>query len=587
MRLDRLDLIAYGRFTGCSLDLQASARMHLIHGPNEAGKSTMLNAVLDFLFGFHHKTPYNFLHQSPLVGGTVSSRDGSTLSCIRRKGRDRTLLATDGKTPIGEDALAPFLNVGRDDFLRFYALDHAGLRAGGSAMLDRDSDVGRKLFAAGTGLGDLYRIEKEIDAAIEAIGDFVGRGKATQKYVTARRDWQSAQTGLRGATLRASDLKAADRDVMQFEAELAERRARVVLLAENVRGLERMLRVRPVLAELQTLRDEFDALGKGPDLPETLAEVWRTAVTEERQAVLEEERLRGELANAVAGRDATPGQGIYSAMADEIGRLVQGLGTYPDRRAALPSRTRDKENAVAAIVRALAELGITVPPDTVDDIRPSKIDVARARTLATTAVTVANELETARTQLHVDRSSAALTLNELDMQPPSADLGAIRALIDEVVASGDTAAKLEKAVASVLQARDAVTVAFTRLGRWSGPIAELADLPLPTAEEILKFDEGFSSNRQQVQIYRERRREAETSRAEVEAELAILQEAGTVPSAEAVASARAVRDRGIGLLVGEHRGHPDTERMVGYADSGDFAASCSKHHRRRLDLLTA
>ncbi len=45
MRVDRLRLIAYGPFTGRELDLSSGAQgLHVIFGPNEAGKSSALRA---------------------------------------------------------------------------------------------------------------------------------------------------------------------------------------------------------------------------------------------------------------------------------------------------------------------------------------------------------------------------------------------------------------------------------------------------------------------------------------------------------------------------------------------------------------
>jgi uncharacterized protein YhaN len=47
MRIDRLDLLAYGPFTEQSLDLaDGDSGLHLIYGDNEAGKSTSLRALI-------------------------------------------------------------------------------------------------------------------------------------------------------------------------------------------------------------------------------------------------------------------------------------------------------------------------------------------------------------------------------------------------------------------------------------------------------------------------------------------------------------------------------------------------------------
>ena len=46
MRIDRVDLIAYGGFTNVSLNLDAdSCALHVVYGANESGKSTSLRAI--------------------------------------------------------------------------------------------------------------------------------------------------------------------------------------------------------------------------------------------------------------------------------------------------------------------------------------------------------------------------------------------------------------------------------------------------------------------------------------------------------------------------------------------------------------
>ena len=60
MRLNRLDLTRYGKFTDCSIDFgtptPGQPDLHLIYGPNEAGKSTLLAAFLDLLFGIETRS---------------------------------------------------------------------------------------------------------------------------------------------------------------------------------------------------------------------------------------------------------------------------------------------------------------------------------------------------------------------------------------------------------------------------------------------------------------------------------------------------------------------------------------------------
>ena len=91
MRLDRLDLARYGRFTDTVLDFPAptpgGADLHVIFGPNEAGKSTIFSAWLDLLFGIPLRSRYDFLHPGPTmrIGATIRTEAGPmALTRIKR-----------------------------------------------------------------------------------------------------------------------------------------------------------------------------------------------------------------------------------------------------------------------------------------------------------------------------------------------------------------------------------------------------------------------------------------------------------------------------------------------------------------------
>ena len=63
MRVVSLHLDRYGRFTDCRLEFPRNADLCLVYGLNEAGKSTALSGLCDFLFGFPHNAAYDFLHE--------------------------------------------------------------------------------------------------------------------------------------------------------------------------------------------------------------------------------------------------------------------------------------------------------------------------------------------------------------------------------------------------------------------------------------------------------------------------------------------------------------------------------------------
>lgn len=110
MRISRLDLLSYGKFTDKTIALPRAAKdFHLLVGPNEAGKSTLRNAIQDLLFGIETRSPFNFLHPyNEMRLGSFIEHETNLLDFIRSKGRNRTLQAKDGAI-LSDDALSSYL----------------------------------------------------------------------------------------------------------------------------------------------------------------------------------------------------------------------------------------------------------------------------------------------------------------------------------------------------------------------------------------------------------------------------------------------------------------------------------------------
>ena len=58
MRFDGLSIDKYGVYNKLELDFTGDGGLAIVYGPNEAGKSTCLSAISDFLFGIPNNTKY-------------------------------------------------------------------------------------------------------------------------------------------------------------------------------------------------------------------------------------------------------------------------------------------------------------------------------------------------------------------------------------------------------------------------------------------------------------------------------------------------------------------------------------------------
>lgn len=99
MRLNRLDLIRYGRFSDAQIVLPNptgdAADVTVIYGPNEAGKSTAFTAYLELLFGMKARDhPYDFrFKRSDLLVGAELELPNHGRVVLQRNGKKKPIPA--------------------------------------------------------------------------------------------------------------------------------------------------------------------------------------------------------------------------------------------------------------------------------------------------------------------------------------------------------------------------------------------------------------------------------------------------------------------------------------------------------------
>lgn len=162
MRLNRLDLTRFGIFTdqvidfGCGIAGQPD--LHIVYGPNEAGKSTALAAFLDLLFGIEFRTRYNFRHDNRTmrIGATLALNAG-VHQLVRVKSQQNSLLDAAGQ-PVSDAVLRGDLgSIDRESYRAMFSLDDDILESGGEDIIASKGDVGQLLYAASAGVTDLSR----------------------------------------------------------------------------------------------------------------------------------------------------------------------------------------------------------------------------------------------------------------------------------------------------------------------------------------------------------------------------------------------------------------------------------------------
>src|SRR5271166_5443289 len=213
MRFLSVSLCNFGPFLEHNFDLSKGEHgLHLIYGPNEAGKSSALRGLRDFLFGFPERTKDDFTYNKTLfrIRATLANARGDVLECVRRKGRKETLRAGDDKTVVSDETLRAFIGgLSEEQFKQLFGLDHQLLDEGGRMIAEGKGDLGEAIFAAGAGLAGLRQIRTQLDERKESL--YTARGK-NQVVVTQMRLLKDLRERVREVSLAVEEYAAKEQE---------------------------------------------------------------------------------------------------------------------------------------------------------------------------------------------------------------------------------------------------------------------------------------------------------------------------------------------------------------------------------------
>jgi uncharacterized protein YhaN len=545
MRLASLSLEKYGVFIGRAVPFSPNASVHLLFGPNESGKTTALAAVTDLLYGVEDRTRFNFLHANEdiRIGAEIVGRDGGHFAFRRRKGRRNTLVDNSDR-PLPDSALDPWLaGVSRSVFEHTFGLSQQGLRAGGNAMLQADGEIGRSLFAAASGLTGLAELGHRLSENAEALFKPSSRGSTQFDKLRAQHD--AARRAIRERTVTYEAWRELTEQIESLNARYDDiRRKRAEIETERYR-LARVRRVAPSLATIHRLQEELVSYSDLPELPEDFDNRIRECLA----AIAEVEREHRELENGLADADRRLArihlQPDFLAESARIDALVEHLQALREAVRDLPKRETEYQEADALLSDYARRLGIAdadallaVGPSDANRARVRQL-VAKAGTLKTAAAALRRQREDAATELAAAEKRKSAAGAARDPEPLRRRLAALRPEAEAVAARIELSASLDRRREVLAQ----------RAGRLN-PAASLdclLGLALPAADAVGRFGSELAELERQTADLAARRNTLARQIAGEEQARAGLDAAAALPTPEAIAGARAERDRVWGM----------------------------------------
>ena len=551
MRIRRLDLLRYGHFTDLSVDLShGEMDLHIIFGPNEAGKSTAMGAIEDLLFGIPATSPRNFLHDYAVMRvGAVLESDGPALEVRRRKGNKDTLLgANDLPLPAGDGALAGLLGgADREFFARMFAIDHERLRQGGRDIVEARDDVGQMLFAAGAGVAGLRRHLTAM--ADEADNLWGARRSGRRKYAQAEERLKTADAALREHTVTAKkwhDLKTAFESAndacLTLEREIEKKSAE----------LRKLTRIRRVCRDVRKRADAeaaIAALGTVIILPQDAAALVETAGRDDEVAATR-------IATLIEQIDALKKECDALSYDEGLLQREQDIAQFHERRiqiragkADLPKRRAELAGAEIAISRLASDL----------DWQDKDIDLIIGRIPARSKLATVRGLMNRRGELvaAVENTTAAMQeavdkVSDLDSQIAASgealDTSTLAAAIKATRDAGDFGERIANAEREFQDAEAAIQRGSKGMNPAPPDELTLVEMPVPPIELVQAHRDAYRDLDRRIQAIQERTRTARQDLGRHQSAYQRMVSEEKVVSPDELAQAREHRDKGWSII---------------------------------------
>lgn len=541
MKILTLRLERYGPFTNRTLEFNPAAKLHVVYGPNEAGKTSALAAVTDLLFGFDPRSPYDFQHAAKdlRIGATILASDGAELTFRRRKGNKKTLINA-SEEPLPEDVLSTFLGaLTRDVFCGAFGLNAETLRRGADEMLKSEGEVGASLFAAASGLRGLTDLRKQLEAEADAI--FAPRASKERSFYLALGRFDEARRAMREQELKGGEWKDLNDTIDELKAQqerIEKQRAEKKI---EWAALARLKRVAPQIRLIDQELGKLDALGPLPSVAPGFPIKLSSALDALTLALQQQDRARRDKEAAAEDCASITVDDALLPRADEVAQLFADTGAITKAQQDLPNVQVQLEVLTGEIAHLALRVGIT-NSGSIQSSRPTDSAQALVRALIAERHLIETKREALADKL-ADEEGAVEILesqnqNEKRAKDPAPLLERFRAL-------SPVLSKLEihRQQEAQLQALErSLGEAAQRLSPSVNDIDALATATLPRAETVARFRKDLDDLDRRLDLERGRVADAVQAMGKAQASLDKALAGRPVPSPEAISAERRQRD---------------------------------------------
>ena len=549
MKISRLNLLAFGPFTDISLDLSAGTHgLHIVYGPNEAGKSSALRAIHGLLFGIPTRCPDNHLHdyKKLRIGAVIENANCDSLEFVRRKASKGSILnpAHGQGAAFPEDVLQPFLGgVDHETFQRVYGIGHEELRKGGDDMQALRGLVGESLFAATIGGVGLVEAITRLD---DEANELFSPTKRNTRIKLSEKHYKELQKQKREARLSSNEWTKLQDDLRAAQ----QRRDEVVSQANELKTR---------VSKFQRIQQGLSVIGRRNQALQRLEELESVVVLPEAYDASQRQNLESDLArlgdrlaeldSLLSGPNKLSSQIENLIIPDGLLEYGEAIAELQDHRAVHVKAQKDKtilrrevENALVRANNQLRELGLKVSLDDIEQLRLTPDQRIKISALATDEKHHREQPAALEKKIATEELSLKQAQQRRDSIAESHDVRLLQSAVDDVVKMGD----LQDTVSTAKHSLESATILAENLlasqGLWTGTIAEALATIVPSNETLRRFAAQSESLQAEKRLIIKEAKQLERDLTKTNESIAALTKTGHVPTEQELIDLRQNRD---------------------------------------------
>ncbi|SEN68556.1 Uncharacterized protein YhaN [Amphibacillus marinus] len=486
MRFESINLEAYGHFTDFSLDFNQHHGFHILYGPNEAGKSTILRSITNLLYGFPQQTQdaFQYTNQQLRVGGVLRNSRNESLAFVRRKGLKNTVLNLESQ-PIDDHFIHNFLaGLSKAQFLNMFALDHERLREGGESLLLSEDNANENLFSAASGISTLRQVLTGLD---DQMRELYLKGGSKPEINHALKEEKEINQLIKNNQLNQRDWIAIEQTYLNAQTQLSQLKDALKSLKIKELKFKRLEQTLPKVAERQKLIAKLSGMEAVPLLPidTPRQRVEYTKLKQEAVNQLDNCEIELKQIEAEIMRIDIPEAIIkHTVLIEELNRELK---TYQGQKKEYPiliNKLTDIEQHLYTLLKALDPTQKTLTA--IENYRIPVEDERMIRSLSHTFPQVNQALEQANKQVKILDAELKKQENVLAQLGAVADFSALERNLKQAREEGKLEQLISQAKLDLEQLEGEIANKIGQLSLWSGTEEQLSKLNIPNLPTTIK-----------------------------------------------------------------------------------------------------